>query len=266
MKTKALLLLLCLGLVACANHQNEVAKVTFGFNGSAFEYRGAGLPVQTWVPAGRHQQLRVFVEGDGRAYVTSTRPSTDPTPAEPVILRLAMADGSAYLGRPCQYVTADSCSAIEWTDRRFSKLALDSMSAALDQIKRGAGADTLELVGYSGGGAMALLLAANRTDVTSVQTIAGNVDPVFWASSKGHAPLKGSLDPLAFRDRLALIPQRHMVGAGDKVITRAVVASYVKNLPASGCVQVVSYSGDHWNGISEAWRRYGAPSPACGTR
>ncbi len=48
----------------------------------------------------------VYIEGDGRAYVNRRTPSNDPTPGNPMALRLALADPSLrvlYLGRPCQY-------------------------------------------------------------------------------------------------------------------------------------------------------------------
>lgn len=255
--------LLALAISGCANHERQLQELGAGVDGAFMPYLSGPLPVQTWLPAGQHQHLQVFIEGDGHAFVTSSRASTDPTPSKPVILQLALSERSAYLGRPCQYVTNSHCKPSEWTDRRFSQSALESMSGALDVLKSSAGAESLDLVGYSGGGAMALLLAATREDVSSVQTIAGNVAPTFWASSKGFTPLTGSLDPLAYREKLAGIPQRHLVGDSDKVITRAVVTSYLQALPHSRCAEVVPYHGDHWTGLSAAWRRYGASAVAC---
>ena len=53
------------------------------------------------------QPLTVYLEGDGLAWASRTRPSTNPTPTDPVALKLAALDRSAnvaYLARPCQYV------------------------------------------------------------------------------------------------------------------------------------------------------------------
>lgn len=247
-------------LAGCTNHQQALQATSAGFKGTFREYQSGPLPVKAWLPAGQHKHLRVFIEGDGHAFVTASRASADPTPSDPVILRLALHDGAAYLARPCQYVTNSHCRPVEWTDRRFSSEALASMTAALDDLKARAGAASMELVGYSGGGAMALLLAATRDDVDYVQTIAGNVSPTYWATSKGFTPLTGSLDPLIYRDRLARIPQRHLVGDRDKVISRAVVDNYREALPSQELVEVVIYSGDHWSGIETAWRQLGRDS------
>lgn len=49
--------------------------------------------------------LVIYIEGDGLAWRTRNTPSTDPTPLEPVALRLAAADDApsvAWLARPCQ--------------------------------------------------------------------------------------------------------------------------------------------------------------------
>ncbi|EKF7417556.1 TPA: hypothetical protein MXR76_002021 [Pseudomonas aeruginosa] len=94
---------------------------------------------------------------------------------------------TAYIARPCQYVRNNHCSYKIWTDRRFSDEAVESISTALDKIKLKMGASHVELVGHSGGGAIALLLAARRYDVTSVHALAGNLTPDFTSS---HRPLK----------------------------------------------------------------------------
>ena len=55
--------------------------------------------------------LRVYIEGDGFAWVNRTTPSDDPTPRNPLGLKLAAADPSPnvlYLARPCQYVGLQS--------------------------------------------------------------------------------------------------------------------------------------------------------------
>src|SRR3546814_2839304 len=74
--------------------------------------------------------------------------------------------------------SSDVCSSDldVWTSARFSDGVIVSMSDALDRLKEEAGASSLDLVGYSGGGGVAVLLAARRRDVVSIVTIAGNLD------------------------------------------------------------------------------------------
>ncbi|MFP4386937.1 MAG: alpha/beta hydrolase, partial [Alphaproteobacteria bacterium] len=51
--------------------------------------------------------LSIYIEGDGLAWIKRTRPSGNPTPTNPVALRLAASDNISqniiYIARPCQY-------------------------------------------------------------------------------------------------------------------------------------------------------------------
>lgn len=245
-------------LVGCANHQAQLGPVTAGHHGALQVYRTAGLPVQAWAPAGAHPRLRVFIEGDGQAWVTASRPSLDPTPRQLTFLHLALSQGdAAYLGRPCQFVSGDACKPIVWTDQRFSRQSLQAMAAALDGLKSSAGASKLELVGYSGGATIALLLAATRDDVVAVQTIAGNLSPRTWAQQQGHTGLAGALDPVDYSEALSGIPQRHLIAVGDTVVPRASQDAYLARLASAAHVEVLRYQGNHWEGVAGAWAQFG---------
>ena len=94
--------------------------------------------------------LTVYLEGDGLAYAHPGQPTLDPTPTDPVALRLALADPgggpAAWIGRPCQYTMPDhgsGCDGAEWTDRRYAPEVLASMGAALDGLKQQSGARKL---------------------------------------------------------------------------------------------------------------------------
>ncbi len=70
--------------------------------------------------------LTVYIEGDGLAWVGGSRPSQDPTPVDPLALRLALAQpagNAAYLARPCQFAgrSDSACAESYWTDGRFSR-------------------------------------------------------------------------------------------------------------------------------------------------
>lgn len=217
---------------------------------------GNGLfKIQSLQPKGeRIVRLRVYIEGDGRAWITSSQPSVDPTPLGSMLINLAIADPrpAAYLARPCQFVLGASCQPQVWTDRRFSREVIDSMSAALDALKRRFAVEQFELVGYSGGAAVALILAGERDDVFQVQSIAGNLDPVAWVRDKRLSPLSGSLDPLAYRAKLRTIPQRHFVASADQVIAPSLARGYASKLQAQ-CLQIVEVQGTHSAGFSDEW-------------
>lgn len=205
------------------------------------------------------ERLRVYLEGDGHAWATASQPSLDPSPRNLLVARLAINDPTpnAYLARPCQFVSAAGCTAALWTDRRFSQEVVTSLSQALDRLKQRVGNRQFELVGYSGGAALAVLLAGQRDDVTQIQTLAGNLDPGLWVQLKGLSPLSGSLDPMVYRQRLEALPQRHLLGGRDQVITSEISASFRGTQASSRCNQrVIIPAASHQQGWENVWARW----------
>lgn len=167
--------------------------------------------------------LTVVIEGDGDAHDSQGRPSADPTPKDPLGFRIAQAwpqGPVAWLGRPCQYVTDPACTPANWTTARYSEAAVAVSSLAIDDLKRQSRATRLRLVGWSGGGTMAALVAARRTDVVALVTLAAPLDLAAWAQWHGASPLTGSLDPAT----ISLPPeavQLHVLGRYDQVVPPA---------------------------------------------
>jgi pimeloyl-ACP methyl ester carboxylesterase len=195
--------------------------------------------------------LTVYLEGDGLAYVRPRQPALDPTPDDPIALRLALADpkSSAWLGRPCQYTLPDhgrGCGEAYWTGSRYAPEVVDGMNSALDALKARTGAHRLILAGYSGGGALAVLIAARRTDVTAVVTVAANLDLAYWTSRDGLAPLRGSLDPADVAAALGTVPQLHFTGGRDVTTGTDVIRSYLHRLPAGAPARLIEIADfDH---------------------
>lgn len=210
--------------------------------------------------------LRLYLEGDGHAWVAPSQPSLDPTPRQTLVVDLAMQDPtpSLYIARPCQFVQASGCTPTLWAGRRFSPEVLDSLGQALDQLRARYGNQGFELVGYSGGGALALLLAGRREDVWQVQTLAGNLSPAEWVRMRELTPLEGSLEPLQYRERLARIPQRHLLGAEDRQVPAGVAAFYARQLGVARCLELVSLPGvTHEQGWQQAWSSWRQRPLAC---
>ncbi len=240
----SLLLPLFLSLAACS-HLSPVAR-RHGADtlAAAHGWQPLRLPARDFVLAGyappvaTADTLTIYVEGDGLAWLSPSRPSDDPTPLRPVALELALLHShgkAAYLARPCQYVEAAErkrCDTPYWTDRRFATEVVDAASAAVDALKQRYHANRLVLVGYSGGGAVAALVAARRQDVVRLVTVAGNLEPVAWTRLHDLPPLAGSLNPADAWRQLQDIPQVHYVGADDTNITRDVAAAYAARFPA----------------------------------
>ena len=130
------------------------------------------------------------------------------------------------------------------------------MSEAIDHLKVRAGATSVVLVGYSGGGAMAALIAARRTDVVAMVTVAGNLDVAGWTAWHRISPLKTSLDPSDFIRELSPIPQWHFTGADDAVVPSSLVRSFVDRFPDRSNAQIVEVRGfDHRCCWADAWPR-----------
>lgn len=204
----------------------------------------------TWARIARPgEPVRVYVEGDGFAFVTPREPSRDPTPRNPVALRLAAADPWAnvlYVARPCQFgmVGADpACRTAAWTDARYGEPVVAAVDAAIDDVVRRSGAPSVELTGFSGGGTVAALVAARRPDVAALRTVAANLDHVVWTRHHGVTPLRGSLNAADVAPALADLAQVHFVGTADRVVPRAVVESFAARTGGAACVAIVAVPG-----------------------
>lgn len=272
-------------VVACASsldsrkrHAAEIAAVG---DLSAVRFETAGFPLAGYrraaAPAGE-STLHVYVEGDGLAWWTRRRPSPDPTPEDPIGLALAARDpgpaGVLYLSRPCQYGGASEppCDVSVWTDARFSEMVVASIDDAIDQDLRQRTAESVVLVGFSGGGVVAALVAARRNDVKLLVTLVSPLDHTSWTREAGVSPLRGSLRPVDFARALRAIPQVHFVGTHDTRVPRSAVDAYVMALDAPVGFRVESIEGfDHdccWEAIwPELMARAGALArPAIPTR
>ncbi|AYC34938.1 alpha/beta hydrolase [Pseudomonas cavernae] len=213
------------------------------------------LPQQA--PAASH--LRVYLEGEGHAWATASQPSLDPSPHQLLLAELALSDPqpSVYLARPCQFVSAPACRPALWTDRRFAAEVLASLDQALEQLKRRYGNPSFELIGYSGGGALALLLAARRDDVELVQTLAGNLTPTQWTQLLHLRLLQDAREPLSERARLAQIPQRHLAGAADPIVPPQLLELYRRQLGPANCLEIAVLPGvSHAEGWAQAWPQW----------
>lgn len=204
--------------------------------------------------------MHVYIEGDGFAWVNRYQPSMNPTPMSSIVPAMAVKDDIAaqviYLARPCQYVSfaERACSSAYWTQARFAPEVVAAMNQAVSQLKHEANAQKIVLIGYSGGGALAVLMAAQRQDVATVVTIAGNLDHHAWAKLHRLSELQGSLNPPDFSQALQRVRQVHLVGDQDSNMPVSVYQSYRAAFPqeANVTMEVIS-SFDHQCCWAERW-------------
>ncbi|PIR37584.1 MAG: alpha/beta hydrolase [Alphaproteobacteria bacterium CG11_big_fil_rev_8_21_14_0_20_39_49] len=206
----------------------------------------------------------IYIEGDGFAWASAGRLSVNPTPKNPVALKLASLDKSEnviYLARPCQYVDLKSdrlCDAKFWSGSKYSKLVVDSLGQAVDNIKTYTKVDKINLIGFSGGGAIAAILAATRDDVLSFRSVAGNLDHVAFNKYHKVDQLNDSLNAADFADDLKGLPQMYLSGIDDTVVPPVIAENFAKKVDSTkGCVELVNlpdvthHKGweRHWNEI-----------------
>jgi hypothetical protein len=246
LRSSGAMLLSVLVLAACIgqgldDRQARAATLAAARNWQLLRLADSPLPMIAYVPTSitATETLTVYIEGDGLAWLTRSHPSDDPTPRRPLALELALQHVpgvAAYLGRPCQYLDAGetgNCAPAYWTSRRFSLEVVESSNRAISTLKEGFGATKLVLVGYSGGGAIAALVAARRQDVVQLVTVAGNLDHHLWTRHHGVLRLDGSLNPALEWQRLRGVPQLHFVGADDRNIPAWIATAYASAYPAS---------------------------------
>jgi hypothetical protein len=162
----------------------------------------------------------VFIDGDGNAWLRDGLASEDPTPADPLALRLMLKTTAPaiYLARPCTFdlVRVDpKCSAVVWTVDRYSEPVIQSMHAALAARLAD---EPVVLVGFSGGGVLALHLADRVENTVGVITLAANLDVANWAEHHGFtAALSQRSVPLRFplRPDSGPIVRLHVFGGRD---------------------------------------------------
>lgn len=207
--------------------------------------------------------VHIYIEGDGFAWASRTRPSSNPTPKNPTGLHLASADPGPnvlYLARPCQYTPVDrpgntACSQRDyWLGKRFSAEVIQSYMSALDTIAQRTGTSEFHITGYSGGANIAGILAARRSDITQLRTVAGNVDNDYFTRFHNVSVMPDSLNMAHDAATLASIPQMHFIGADDKTVPPDIFKSYALRTHASMCVKHHILPGiTHDDGWKENW-------------
>ncbi|NND68416.1 MAG: alpha/beta hydrolase [Halioglobus sp.] len=181
------------------------------------------LPVDT-------ELLNIYLGGDGSAFVARQRIGRDPTGSEHTGLQLAIADPapSAFLARPCYYGGAFTppCEPSLWTLERYSPRVVGAVVEALAELARRYPRARLTLVGYSGGGVIALLAARQLERVERVITVAAPLDTAAWTQHHGYTNLSAGSNPAQITDWPVRLRQLHLFGDRDTRVPATVVASY----------------------------------------
>ena len=191
------------------------------------------FPILVWEKlSDSNAYIRAYIEGDGHAFNAFGRPSSDPTPKDTLVRRMAFGDphpNVIYLARPCQFNTkVPACTKEVWTTARFSQAVID---AEVDALKELAGNRETVLIGFSGGAQVAGLMSVLDKDlkVRKLVTVAGNLDHEAWCRQHKMSMLDGSLSLADFREEYISIPQAHFVGENDAVVNPFLTREFIKD-------------------------------------
>jgi pimeloyl-ACP methyl ester carboxylesterase len=256
--------LLLAGLLA-ACHSLQLEELASGTGQVVASPAAAALPQRYLLKAAPVHDgvLRVYFGGDGRPWAGGA-PASDPTGRYQLGLRLFRADprAGAYLGRPCYQLEPDErapCDPRLWTSGRYGPVVVDAMAVALRELRGRSGAERVELVGYSGGATLALLVAAREAYVERVITVAPLLDPEAWTAHHGLLPLTGSLSPLE-APRQRGLEEWHLLGGQDTVVPQALARRYAARYPGARFRVIREF--DHRCCWLEHWPSLLAPWPA----
>ncbi len=148
------------------------------------------------------------------------------------------------------------CSKKYWSSHRFAPEVIQSMDEVLNNIKQKDHIQKFNLIGFSGGAAVALLVASRRNDIASIRTVGGNLDHVKVNEIHNVSPMTESLNPRDIAKQINDIPQIHFLGEDDSVITPEVLHSYLQASGKTDCIQTETVEGvSHENGWGKVWPR-----------
>ncbi|NOT11203.1 MAG: hypothetical protein HOP23_05125 [Methylococcaceae bacterium] len=225
----------CLLLVtACATPSKQFAKVAINSGFADFSINTGHFTHQLYInERARHPSpagvVHVYLDGDGTPWEQQRWISDDPTSRNPIILELMRQDNkpSLLLGRPCYhgFNKETACHHKYWTSHRYAKEIVSSMVIALKRWVTLHPCQHIVLIGFSGGGALAVLMANLDPNIQSVVTVAANLDTNAWATYHHYQALSGSLNPAKLTLNTQL-QQIHLAGLKDKVVPASLIKGF----------------------------------------
>ncbi|WP_341789773.1 alpha/beta hydrolase [Rickettsia endosymbiont of Polydrusus tereticollis] len=199
-----------------------------------------------------------YIESDGHVSEKYDVTSDNPTPLTTLLLQLAIMDNRpnvVYIARPCQYTPLElnpKCSSDNyWVEKRMGREVVDSINNVINNITNG---QKFSLVGFSGGGGIAVMVAVENKNVKDIITIAGNLDTAtFDNTHNGRGFLSRSLNPIGYAKQVNNIPQLHFSGAADKRVPPIIAQRYVEASNSSCVKQRIIPNATHVKGWEKIW-------------
>jgi hypothetical protein len=259
-KASQILIPCLLALIACTSPSKHFAQVAdalrfygFSIHSGAFEHQIYAN--QAAMQPAANGSLHIYLDGDGTPWEQERWLADDPTARNPLILALMQQDTSAaiFLGRPCYhgFNKTTACHPKYWTSHRYSQAVVDSMVEALQKYLLYHPHTQLVLIGYSGGGTLAALMAPYFPLAKTLVTVAANLDVDAWSDYHGYNRLQDSLNPAALAIN-ANLHQIHLAGLQDTAVPAGIIKAYVDKQAKAIYVPFATF--DHHCCWVDAWR------------
>jgi hypothetical protein len=233
-----------------------------------------------------NKKIFVYIEGDGQAWIYRYRLSNNPTPKDPLTLKLAAIDPNPnilYIARPCQFTDLKldlNCHNKYWSQSRYSIEVVNAINEVINNFKSSIIKNIknqknkppqleIHLIGYSGGATIAGLVASIRDDIASIRTIAGNLDHDAVSYFHQTTKLTDSLNLIDYIPKIKHIPQIHYIGEYDQIIPLNIIKNFVNQVNNANdsnlhCAKYkIIKSIDHYHGWENFWQTAIKEIPKC---
>ncbi|MDD2737725.1 MAG: alpha/beta hydrolase [Methylomonas lenta] len=248
-------LCLILGLAACASPTAKLYAYAEHLSLQTLELKAGKYRLTAFYQPGLKlkKRLHVYLEGDGRPWQRGYWPAADPTTRSSVMLPLLAMDQAPalYLGRPCYNGHAEDagCQPSLWTNARYGEEVVSAMETALKHFCQQWDYQELVLIGHSGGGTLALLLAERMRQTRMIITLAGNYDIDAWTEFHHYLPLNESINPA--RLMASGVTEWHFLAEQDDTVPPELFLTALQQR-ANSQVEVI-LAIDHQHGWEKVW-------------
>ncbi len=256
-------------LISCASEQTRLNRALdiATEHDFAAEIIAGNFPMQIFYRNQFSSHAVIYLEGDGLVINKYGEVALNPTPTDPVALKLASVDHRPWskivINRPFHYLKMDPSLRRDgfplkweskyWTMARYAPEIIQAIFEVIKTCQLRFKFKTLEIVAYSGGAAVALLLAPHLDNLTRMVSFAGNLDHVSWTKYHDTQPLFESLDPLQNKAAIGKVPQIHFIGTSDANTTIDLAHGYSQKVNSSKITIVPVPGFSHDSNWSKIW-------------
>lgn len=248
-------------LFGCSSFEYRKAKAFDLAKDNHYElsvFQAKNFPIQLFIKSHASKHAVIYLEGDGLVLNAFGELAQNPTPTDPVALKLAIVDDRSYtkiiINRPFQYTASSRRDSKYWTTARYSAEVIQSVVESINAAQQKFAFDTFELVAYSGGAAVALLLVPHFQNITHITSFAGNLDHQSWTDYHDTQSLFQSLDPMQNKELLCKVKQAHYAGTRDDNTTLDLANAYKDRLNCDK-IRITPIEGySHDSDWTRVWR------------